>query len=249
MDESAGDTLVTGGGDVFTSDAIKAADMLYLAGLSSGTITQPVWDVARRVVFTLEGSVLHYYNLTTRVEFGTQALSGAGGFLGIHGDRVYVTIPTETATQLVSWAHPAPGGATNMPPTARFSIGPQSGGTTQTDLTFDASPSTDPQDAPASLVFRWDLDNDGIWDGPFQSAPTVTRRYIVAGSKTVRLQVRDSLGLTGEFHQTFDVAFTGSGAVGPSHTPFSTPIQGDRCGVRSVRPYLYMSDKTSRSLP
>ena len=244
-----GDVLLTRGGDVFTSGATQSTDMVYLSGLSAGTITQPVWDVPRRVVFTVEGSSLHYYNLTTRVEFGTQALSGAGSFVGMSGDRVYVTIPTDTATQLVSWAHPAPGGATNTSPTARFSIGPQTGRTTQTDLTFDASSCTDSQDASSSLVFRWDLDNDGVWDTPFQATPAVTRRYIVAGTKTVRLQVRDSLGLTGDLAQSFDVSFAPDpGAPGPSHLPFSRPFKVTDTVFDPVRPYLYASDKASKKV-
>ena len=244
-----GDQLIAGGGDIFTAGTAQSADIIYVAGLSAGTITQATWDIPRQVVFTVEGSSLHYYNPTTRLEFGSQALSGAGSFVGLYGDRVYATIPGTTTTQLESYAHPAPGGATNTAPAAAFSISPAAGRTTLTDLTFDASSSTDGQEPSSSLVYRWDLENDGVWDTPFQSTPVVTRRYISAGARTARLQVRDSLGLTGDMYQSFNVAFAPDpGSPAPPHTPFALPFQVTDAAFDPVRPYVYASEKAAKKV-
>jgi PKD repeat protein len=246
----AGDVLVTRGGDLFSAADVKASDMIYVTGLSAGSITTLAWDLSRRTVFTLEGTDLHYYNTTTWLDFGSQPLGGAGSFVGVRQDRVYVTVPsTDGATRLLSLAHPALGGATNTPPVASFVIAPATGRTTQTDLTFDASGSFDAEDARSALVYRWDFDNDGVWDTPFQAGPVAVWRYITAGTKTVRLQVRDSLGLAGTVSQSFDVAFAPDpGTPGPAHAPFSLSFSVSDAAFDPVRPYLYVTEKATKHL-
>lgn len=65
-----------------------------------------------------------------------------------------------------------------------------------TVITFDASSSSDPEGD--SLEYRWDLNNDGIWDTAWSA--TATHQYIKYDdySGSVKVQVRDRLGLTGE---------------------------------------------------
>ncbi len=65
-------------------------------------------------------------------------------------------------------------------------------------VTLDASASFDAETPQESLLFRWDADGDGSWDGPFSSERVIQQRYPVAGRRTPRVQVRDSLGLTAE---------------------------------------------------
>jgi len=60
---------------------------------------------------------------------------------------------------------------------ARFTFTPAAGGTTRTDFRFDASTSSDAEDAPGILQFRWDFDNDGVWDTTFSNDPVATRRF------------------------------------------------------------------------
>ena len=51
----------------------------------------------------------------------------------------------------------------NEMPSADFIISPDSGDT-ETIFVFDASVSTDDKDSVSVLEFRWDWENDGIWD-------------------------------------------------------------------------------------
>jgi hypothetical protein len=245
----AGDRLVSRGGDVFTAGATRAEDMLYVQGLSTGSITEVAWDGPSRIVFTLEGEAVHYYNTTSGLEIGSFATKGAGSFIGINDNQLYVTVPTGTGTTVYSFPHPAPGASTNTPPTARFTVSPDTGRTTRTDLVFDASASSDAEDRTSALQFRWDLGNDGTWDTPFQSSPSLIHRYNTAGTKTVRLQVRDHLALVGDLVQSFDVTFEPDpGTRGPNHPAFVLPFALTDAVFDPVRPYLYVSQKQSKKV-
>jgi len=87
----------------------------------------------------------------------------------------------------------------NQEPSASFSIS-DSSPLVNEQVTFDASGSSD--DIGIS-EYRWDLDNDGDFD----DGTGVTRRYSFTstGSKTVRLKVFDSEGLTATATRTLNV--------------------------------------------
>jgi subtilisin-like proprotein convertase family protein len=61
----------------------------------------------------------------------------------------------------------------------------------RTDVTFDASGSSDP-DGPGALTFEWDLENDGTYAAP--SAATRTTSWATAGTRTVKVRVTDPSG-------------------------------------------------------
>lgn len=242
-----GDLLFTRGGDVYTVGTTATTDMRYVQGLSAGYIQDLAFDAARRLIVAAEGSALRYYNLTSRFEIGSQPLPVAAGFVGLRGDRVYALLPGSTSSTVVSFAHPAPGGGTNTAPTARLTVTPATGATTRTDIRFDASTSSDFEDAPGALRFRWDVDNDGVWDTPFSSDPALTRRFATAGTKLIRLQVRDSLALLGEASGSVNVAFEPDpGDPGPTNPPFELPFDVADAVFDPVRPYLYVSVKAAK---
>lgn len=81
----------------------------------------------------------------------------------------------------------------NQPPEAFFTISPDSG-ETETLFVLDASGSHDPEDPDSVLEYRWDYENDGIYDYPFVRTLTNTHKFPVAGLTTVKLQVRDLSG-------------------------------------------------------
>lgn len=64
------------------------------------------------------------------------------------------------------------------------------------DITFDASDSYDCNDED-ELQYRWDFDNDGIWDTDWSSDPTATCSWEEEYSGTVMVEVTD-----GEFYDT-----------------------------------------------
>jgi formylglycine-generating enzyme required for sulfatase activity len=92
----------------------------------------------------------------------------------------------------------------NTAPGAQFTITPPSG-TTATDFQFDASGCSDAEDASSSLEVRWDWENDGIWDTSYSTTKTATHRYGTTGTKTIKLEVKDTGDLTGETTQSLVV--------------------------------------------
>ena len=57
-------------------------------------------------------------------------------------------------------------------------------------ITFDGSSSSDPDGDP--LMYRWDFDNDGLWDTEWSSSPYASHTWSDDYAGTVVLQVRDS---------------------------------------------------------
>lgn len=82
----------------------------------------------------------------------------------------------------------------NTAPTASFTVNPSSGDT-NTVFQFDASSSSDAEDPTSALEVRWDWRDDGTWDTGWDTTKTVSRQFPI-GTHTVRLEVKDTDGLT-----------------------------------------------------
>jgi predicted CXXCH cytochrome family protein len=80
-------------------------------------------------------------------------------------------------------------------PIAAFTVTPPNG-TVATVFLFNASSSTDAQDPTSAMQVRWDWQNDGIYDTVWSYDKTETYSFSTVGSHTVRLEVRDTKGLT-----------------------------------------------------
>jgi len=85
--------------------------------------------------------------------------------------------------------------STNTAPTASFTVNSTTG-TTATTFTFDASGSTDNEDATTELQVRWDWNNDGTYDTDFSTTKTANHQYADVGTYTVKLEVKDGGDLT-----------------------------------------------------
>lgn len=83
----------------------------------------------------------------------------------------------------------------NDSPTASFTVDPLSGNTS-TNFNFDASGCLDKEDPTSALEVRWDWENDGIWDTGYSTTKTDTHQYSTEGTKTVKLEVKDTGDLT-----------------------------------------------------
>ena len=83
----------------------------------------------------------------------------------------------------------------NTPPEPRFSVDPGVGNVSTTFL-FDASESSDDRDVTSALEVRWDWTDDGTWDTSWSTTKTATHLFSSDGVKTVRLEVRDTGGLS-----------------------------------------------------
>ncbi len=102
----------------------------------------------------------------------------------------------------------------NNPPTASFTVTPNTGDT-QTNFQFDASGSTDNEDANSSLQVRWDFETDGIWDVDWTSAKVVNHQYNQQGNYNVTLEVKDSEGLSDSDSESITVSGGGTGQPCP----------------------------------
>ncbi|OGS42684.1 MAG: hypothetical protein A3K67_05650 [Euryarchaeota archaeon RBG_16_62_10] len=114
----------------------------------------------------------------------------------------------------------APGG----PPTADFTITPLEGNVS-TVFVFNASASYDAEDSAGLLAFRWDWEDDGIWDTNWSSEMVATHQYGSTGVYTARLVVMDTDSMVG--YDTLEIAIndsppTASFTVAPATGNIST---------------------------
>jgi hypothetical protein len=81
-------------------------------------------------------------------------------------------------------------------------------GTLSTSFSLDASASWDIEDDNASmpLEYRWDWTDDGTYDTGWSTTATASHTYQNPGTKTIRLEVRDSGGLTDTTTRTVAVS-------------------------------------------
>jgi len=93
-------------------------------------------------------------------------------------------------------------------PTAVLTVTPTVG-STSTVFNADASQSTDPIDAAATLQVRWKF-GDGDVFGPFTTAKTTTHHYAANGSYPLTVEVRNSNGYTAQAVRTVTVNANGS---------------------------------------
>lgn len=108
-------------------------------------------------------------------------------------------------------------------PTSRFTVTPSSGDTT-TLFNVDASTSSDTVDALSALQFRWDWTDTGVWT-PYSSTPTASHTYAIAGTYTIRLQVKNTAGLTATVTHKVTVSSVG-GNTAPTASFTVTPPSG-----------------------
>lgn len=80
------------------------------------------------------------------------------------------------------------------PPEANFYSSPTQGNTT-TVFKFITSQSTNPGTADTMMFFRWDWNNDGIWDTHFTRSRVLDHRFWIKGDYTVVMEVRNEGGL------------------------------------------------------
>jgi uncharacterized protein (TIGR02145 family) len=121
----------------------------------------------------------------------------------------------------------------SIPPVADFSITPEMG-TTLTVFTLDAGSSSDAEDPVKFLLVRWDWENDGVWDTDYSATKTATYQSTIEGIKTIKLEVKDTDGLTDsitkqvtvKIHESPIASFTISPLSGTTSTEFSFDASG-----------------------
>jgi len=92
----------------------------------------------------------------------------------------------------------------NLPPVARLVVFPLVGDST-TFFEFRAGASTDDRNYSKSLRYRWDYNQDGIWDTEFDPGKTLIRQFAIPGIHSVAVEVTDLDGLTSIAQDTVEV--------------------------------------------
>ncbi|MFA6484297.1 MAG: PKD domain-containing protein, partial [Bacteroidales bacterium] len=90
--------------------------------------------------------------------------------------------------------------ADNTPPKAR--LGPSMVVDSTRPVILNASRSSDAEDMPDFLEFRWDLNGDGIWDTEFKAYPYLVKYFPVPGTYHIRMEVTDRHGLADQDSMT-----------------------------------------------
>lgn len=75
-------------------------------------------------------------------------------------------------------------------PKPKFVIEPYTGHFL-TKFLLNACETIDDEDSLGTLKFRWDFENDDLWDTPFQKEPSIYHEYNQQGTFTVNLEVKD----------------------------------------------------------
>jgi hypothetical protein len=109
-------------------------------------------------------------------------------------------------------------GHANVAPEACVSLAPRDG-TVATLFEADASCSSDLEDASDSLQVRWDWENDGVWDTDWTKTKGASHRYETPGRKTLRVEVRDTGGLSAAALDSAEVGFDYFGQTPPELIP------------------------------
>ena len=227
----AGDALLFRlGSSDFALDPDPARDLFPLGERLMGW-SALAFDRPRSTLLALGlGRTLDAYDLASRLPISSRPIPSDGYLwdpraIGMAGSRVALVETTgygPSAQMRVRFLdHPVPDGGENTEPVAALAVTPALSGTTRTVFTFDATASQDAEDRPEQLLFRWDLDGDGRWDGPLSSAARIESRLPLAGTRRVSVQVCDHLRRAHIASVEVSVAFEPDpGELLSPHVPF-----------------------------
>jgi hypothetical protein len=117
-----GDLLITQGGGVYTSNADRTQDMLYLRTLDFGFAGAAAFDTANAGLLTASESSIDYYNLESLESVDRVPLSSVD-HLGVFGSYLCLVDRTPTQTRITSIPCPSSLSAGNTAPAAAFTTG------------------------------------------------------------------------------------------------------------------------------
>ncbi|WP_018353576.1 PQQ-dependent sugar dehydrogenase [Longispora albida] len=121
-------------------------------------------------------------------------VAGASGVVDLEagpgGDLYYADLPGGTIRRIRYFP-------SNQPPVPAFTATPSAGPAPLT-VAFDGAPTTDP-DPGEILTYKWDFDNNGTVDA---TGRTATFTYTTPGTRTAKLTVTDSAGVSASTTKT-----------------------------------------------
>ena len=239
-----GKYLITQGGDVYS-----AASLAFFTSITPNgvTIDNVSFDAQAKIAFVaFSDGNLNIVNLLSFEVISKSKITGTILETTVLGGDIYITTRGASVGSLEKQAHPCPACATNVAPVANFTYTPSSGDTSSIYL-FDGSLSTDPE--TGVLTYRWDINNDGVWDTGFSSSASLSHRFTLAGNKTIRLQVKDAFGLTNTISKSFSVTQgIDNGTAVSNSAPNILDFSATNIIADKVNSKLYVSDKTAKRL-
>lgn len=215
--------------------------------LSSPAI-KVVSDPKRNLLFaiTSSGSV-EVINTFSGQNIQTITLSRSIKDLIVKDDALYLVLELNAQqSTLISHPHPCLGCKPGQSVAVDLTISPASNQVGKA-VTFTMTSSVD--SAINNWLFRWDLNGDGVWDGPFASGNSVQANFAVAGLKVVSGQAKNDQGDLGSATEVFDVAPGASVAQAPSNTSVAGRF-GTQSLVAAVGPsgLFLVADQVTRKL-
>ena len=191
-----GEYMLSRGGDIFSLSETREEDLIYQQSIKDAPVTDAAYDTGTETLFTIVDSTIAYYDLPAFFQRGIFPLRDVGQFLSVVDDTVYVLSGTSESSSylLEKFAHPGIGSGNDNSPVIKLAVLPGAEGTTQTTFTFDTSGTSDNATPGDALLFRWDLNGDGNYDTDFEPVSEASWRYTLAGSYTIRLEVKDEEG-------------------------------------------------------
>ncbi len=189
--ESERDLLVRADGYVQSVNAIESVWLDPPTRLTSERIHALAFDPRRNAFVLGVRNSLDFYNADSLELVESVAVPSTPDFIAVDGlDVVWVANEigyadvSRTPHQLTHADH-------GRRPTANLEVAPTAA-SIGAPVLLDASASRAHRDG--SLSFRWDLDDDGTWDTEFAAEMTATIETRRAGTRFVRVQVRDEAG-------------------------------------------------------
>jgi hypothetical protein len=83
----------------------------------------------------------------------------------------------------------------NTAPRAVLQISPSIGDSTRV-FVLTGENSSDAEDISQFLEYRWDLNDDSVWDTGYDIYPALLKHFTIPGTYRIRMEVRDRFGLT-----------------------------------------------------
>ncbi len=138
----------------------------------------------------------------------------------------FILFPLILFLALIGIVFVAAAAPANTPPTADFTIDPPQG-VAGTVFFFDPIAVSDNEDSDEWLLTRFDFDGDGAWDTTWLNPtnPPYRHTYDAAGTYQVKLEVKDTGGLTDTRVKTLHVGNPGNNTA-PTAKCTATPASG-----------------------
>ncbi len=221
---------------------LRSLDPVMIDAVAEDPVN-PAFFAAALFSFTdLSDWAVLYYNSKTLESPWRIAFTNAVQHVQVSKDRIYAFLGNDRGTAVERFTNPATGSISNESPTASFEWTPRSA-LPEMRIRFDASSSSDDSLSRGPLLYRWDWNDDGVYDTPFTNTASAETTYSLAGSKTVRLQVMDVFGEIAQATNRIEVAPLGT----PEESLQLQFLAYDALFDPSA-PLVYLSDPSQRRL-